>query len=51
MPHFWSSELYLAPTDPDQDPRHVDFLWPLWAVLDRTPEGRDAHWGPKLAYR
>jgi predicted dithiol-disulfide oxidoreductase (DUF899 family) len=49
--HFWSSELYLAPTDPDQDPRHVDFLWPLWAVLDRTPEGRDAHWGPKLAYR
>jgi predicted dithiol-disulfide oxidoreductase (DUF899 family) len=49
--HFWSSELYLAPTDPGQDPRHVDFLWPLWAVLDRTPEGRDAHWSPKLAYR
>jgi predicted dithiol-disulfide oxidoreductase (DUF899 family) len=48
--HFWSSELYFAPTDPGQNPRHVDFLWPLWAVLDRTPEGRGSDWGPRLAY-
>jgi predicted dithiol-disulfide oxidoreductase (DUF899 family) len=47
--HFWSSELFDAPRDPDQDPRHVDFMWPLWKVLDLTPEGRgDAH--PRLEY-
>jgi predicted dithiol-disulfide oxidoreductase (DUF899 family) len=49
--HFWSSELYSAPTDPGEHPRHVDFIWPLWAVLDRTPEGRGTDWGPELAYR
>jgi predicted dithiol-disulfide oxidoreductase (DUF899 family) len=48
--HFWSSELYLAPTDPGQDPRHVDFMWPLWNVLDRTPEGRGSGWFPRLEY-
>jgi predicted dithiol-disulfide oxidoreductase (DUF899 family) len=48
--HFWSSELYFAPTDPGQDPRHVDFMWPLWSVLDRTPEGRGSGWGPRLEY-
>jgi predicted dithiol-disulfide oxidoreductase (DUF899 family) len=47
--HFWSSELLLAPLDADQGPRHVDFMWPLWAVLDRTPAGR-GDWGPQLAY-
>jgi predicted dithiol-disulfide oxidoreductase (DUF899 family) len=48
--HFWSSELYVVPTDPGQDPRHVDFMWPLWNVLDRTPEGRAGDWGPQLEY-
>ena len=48
--HFWSSELYLIPTDPGQDMRHVDFMWPLWAVLDRTPEGRGTDWRPELDY-
>jgi predicted dithiol-disulfide oxidoreductase (DUF899 family) len=48
--HFWSSELYSAPTEPGEHPRHVDFIWPLWAVLDRTPEGRGTDWGPELAY-
>jgi len=48
--HFWSSELYLIPTDPGQDMRHVDFMWPLWAILDRTPEGRGAEWRPELVY-
>jgi predicted dithiol-disulfide oxidoreductase (DUF899 family) len=48
--HFWSSELFFAPTDPGQNPRHVDFIWPLWSVLDRTPEGRGSDWGPELRY-
>jgi len=39
--HFWSSELWLAPREAGLDPRHVDFMWPIWAMLDRTPEGRD----------
>jgi len=48
--HFWSSELFLAPADPGQHPRHVDFLWPVWAIFDRTPEGRGTDWHPQLEY-
>jgi predicted dithiol-disulfide oxidoreductase (DUF899 family) len=48
--HFWSSELWLAERDEGEGPRHVDFMWPLWAVLDRTPAGRDPNWGPELEY-
>ena len=48
--HFWSSELWWAPHDPGQDGRHVDFMWPVWSVLDRTPEGRGKTWGPQLEY-
>jgi predicted dithiol-disulfide oxidoreductase (DUF899 family) len=48
--HFWSSELFFAPTEPGMHPRQVDFIWPLWAVLDLTPEGRGTEWGPELAY-
>jgi predicted dithiol-disulfide oxidoreductase (DUF899 family) len=48
--HFWSSELYLVPSDPGEDMRHVDFMWPLWSILDRTPEGRDKDWRPELDY-
>ena len=48
--HFWSSELLWAPLDPDQGPRHVDFMWPLWAILDRTPQGRGGDWEPELQY-
>ncbi len=48
--HFWSSELFLVPSEPGQDPRHVDFMWPLWSVLDRTPEGRGTDWRPELDY-
>jgi len=50
MHHFWSSELMLAPSDPGQDMRHVDFMWPLWLVLDRTPGGRGKDWRPELDY-
>jgi predicted dithiol-disulfide oxidoreductase (DUF899 family) len=48
--HFWSSELFFAAHDQGQGPRHVDFMWPLWSVLDRIPEGRGADWEPRLSY-
>jgi predicted dithiol-disulfide oxidoreductase (DUF899 family) len=48
--HFWSSEEWFVPPDPGQHPRHVDFMWPLWAVFDRTPSGRGAAWMPRLIY-
>jgi len=48
--HSWSSELFFAPTELGMHPRHVDFIWPLWAVLDLTPEGRGTDWGPELSY-
>jgi len=48
--HFWSSELFLVPTETGQDMRHVDFMWPLWLILDRTPEGRGTDWRPELHY-
>jgi predicted dithiol-disulfide oxidoreductase (DUF899 family) len=48
--HFWSSELWFADHEPGQDARHVDFMWPLWLMLDRTPEGRGKTWGPSLEY-
>jgi len=48
--HFYNAELLYAPMEAGQDPRHADFFWPLWPLLDLTPEGRDAHWGPKHNY-
>lgn len=49
--YFWGSELFHR-RDPDwrAHPRHVDAIWPLWNVLDMTPEGRGESWYPKLAY-
>lgn len=38
--HFWSSELFWAPPDAGENPRHVDFMWPFWLIQDRTPHGR-----------
>jgi predicted dithiol-disulfide oxidoreductase (DUF899 family) len=48
--HFWGSELFYAPTDGDQDPRHVGTLEPLFNMLDLTPEGRPAGWDEQLSY-
>lgn len=45
--HTWGSELAFAPSDPEQNPRLVDIIWPLWNVLDLTPEGRGIDWYPK----
>jgi predicted dithiol-disulfide oxidoreductase (DUF899 family) len=48
--HSWGSELFYAPTDPGQDPRHVNSLEPLWNVFDLTPEGRPTDWDEQLTY-
>jgi predicted dithiol-disulfide oxidoreductase (DUF899 family) len=48
--HFYHTELLFAPTDPGQDARHVDLIWPLWNLFDFTPEGRGENWYPKLSY-
>lgn len=48
--HFWGSELFYAPTDPGQDPRHVGTLEPVWNLLDLTPEGRPSDWDEQLRY-
>jgi predicted dithiol-disulfide oxidoreductase (DUF899 family) len=39
--HTWSSELMYAPREEGMDPRHVDSIWPIWNLLDLTPQGRD----------
>ena len=48
--HFWNSELFYAPAEGGQDARHVDLIWPLWNVLDLTPEGRGVDFYPRLSY-
>lgn len=48
--HSYGTELLYAPSDPGQDGRHVDMIWPLWNLFDLTPEGRGTSWFPKLSY-
>ena len=48
--HFWGSELFYAPTDPGQDPRHVGTLEPVWNLFDLTREGRPTDWDEQLSY-
>jgi predicted dithiol-disulfide oxidoreductase (DUF899 family) len=48
--HFWGSELFWAKSDPDQDPRHLGTLEPLWNLFDLTPEGRPEDWYEQLSY-
>jgi len=48
--HSWGSELFYAPADPGEDPRHVGTLEPLWNLFDLTPEGRPADWYEQLSY-
>lgn len=38
--HSWSSELMFGPREAGIHPRHVDFMWPVWNILDTTPDGR-----------
>jgi predicted dithiol-disulfide oxidoreductase (DUF899 family) len=48
--HFWGSELFYAPAEPGQDPRHVGTLEPVWNLFDLTPEGRPVDWDEQLSY-
>jgi predicted dithiol-disulfide oxidoreductase (DUF899 family) len=47
--HFWGSELFYAPTDPGEDPRHVGTIEPLWNLFDLTRTGRP-DWDEQLSY-
>ena len=48
--HRWSSELFYAQAAPGQNARHVDFMWPLWNILDTTPGGRGSAFDLRLEY-
>jgi len=48
--HFWGSELFYAPVDAGEEPRHVGTLEPLWNLFDLTPEGRPADWVEQFSY-
>jgi predicted dithiol-disulfide oxidoreductase (DUF899 family) len=49
--HFYNTELLYAPAaEKGQDGRHIDLIWPLWNMLDYTPEGRGTDWYPRLRY-
>jgi predicted dithiol-disulfide oxidoreductase (DUF899 family) len=49
--HSWATELMFAPRDEGVESRHVDSIWPIWSVLDMTPEGRGTGSDfPKLHY-
>jgi predicted dithiol-disulfide oxidoreductase (DUF899 family) len=48
--HFYHTELLFAPSEPGQDGRHVDMIWPIWNMFDLTPEGRGTDWYPQLNY-
>jgi predicted dithiol-disulfide oxidoreductase (DUF899 family) len=38
--HRWAAELMFAPREEGEEPRHVDSFWPIWNILDLTPDGR-----------
>jgi predicted dithiol-disulfide oxidoreductase (DUF899 family) len=42
--HFYGSELLFGKAEAGQNQRHVDAIWPLWNLLDFTPEGRGRDW-------
>jgi len=48
--HFYNTELVFLPGDRGQNQRHNDMAWPLWNLLDFTPEGRGMDWFPRLTY-
>jgi predicted dithiol-disulfide oxidoreductase (DUF899 family) len=48
--HSYGTEMLFGPREAGIDNRHVDMIWPLWNLLDFTPEGRDTDWYPKLSY-
>jgi predicted dithiol-disulfide oxidoreductase (DUF899 family) len=50
--HRWATELMFGPREEGEDPRHVDSIWPIWNVLDMTPDGRATGWDfPLMQYQ
>jgi predicted dithiol-disulfide oxidoreductase (DUF899 family) len=47
--HSYATELQFMPPDKGQNQRHIDMMWPLWNLLDLTPEGRGDFF-PSLDY-
>jgi predicted dithiol-disulfide oxidoreductase (DUF899 family) len=47
--HFYATEMVSAGADKGQNERHLDLMWPLWNVLDVTPDGR-GDWYPSIRY-
>ncbi len=47
--HFYGTEK--GPTADGEDDRHLDLVWPLWNLLDLTPEGRGRTWRPSRPAR
>lgn len=47
--HFWNSELSYQPMMEGGHMRHLDLIWPMWNVLDLTPQGRGDFF-PSLKY-
>ncbi len=48
--HYYATELLFADPEAGQHPRHLDLIFPLWNLLDLSPEGRGADFFPRLAY-
>ena len=48
--HSFCTELMFAPSDPGQNMRHVDSIWPIWNMFDFTVDGRGEKWKPKFEY-
>jgi predicted dithiol-disulfide oxidoreductase (DUF899 family) len=48
--HFFHTELMFAKPEKGQNQRHIDMAWPLWNILDFTPQGRGKDWYPSLQY-
>ncbi len=48
--HTYATELQFLPPEKGQNQRHIDMMWPLWNLLDLTPEGRGASWYPSVTY-
>lgn len=48
--HFYSIEGHWVTPPEGQDGRHLDLYWPLWQLLDLTPDGRGTDWYPAYSY-
>ena len=48
--HFYSVEGHWLKPVEGRDQRMLDLYWPLWLLLDLTPEGRGSDWYPAYSY-